>query len=83
MVSLADETDEGITHQIGLRKIELVRECQDGTRRAFGFRVNNQSVFCRGVNWIPADAMPGRLTEAHLRKLLSDLRDGSMNMVRV
>ena len=77
----ADE--ERVIQQIGLRQVELIRRRADGTPGAFGFRVNGKAVFCRGANWIPPDAMPGRMTEERLRRLIADLKEVGMNMVRV
>ena len=74
---------ERVIQQIGLRQVELIRRRADGTPGAFGFRVNGKAVFCRGANWIPPDAMPGRMTEERLRRLIADLKEAGMNMVRV
>ena len=55
------------------------------TRRArsFALHVNGRPIFCRGANWIPADALPGRITEAKTRALLQSAADANMNMIRV
>ncbi len=44
-----------------LREIALV-SAPDEAGRSFGLRVNGRDVFARGANWIPADALPGRIT---------------------
>lgn len=75
--------EERVIQQIGLRHVELIRKKADGTPGAFGFRVNGSTVFCRGANWIPPDAMPGRMTGERMRNLLADLKNAEMNMVRV
>jgi beta-mannosidase len=46
-------------------------------------RVNGREIFCRGANWIPADALPSRATPELTRKLLGAARDANMNMLRV
>ena len=66
----------------GLRTVELIRE-KDAQGETFGFRVNGKSLFARGANWIPADALPDRLTEAHYRSLLQSAVDANLNMLRV
>jgi beta-mannosidase len=68
--------------RIGLRKLELVT-AKDQTGSSFAFKVNNRHVFCRGANWIPADALPSRATPERTRKLLQAAKDANMNMIRV
>jgi beta-mannosidase len=70
------------TRRIGLRTIELVTS-PDSTGSRFVFRVNGHEVFCRGANWIPADALPSRATPELRRKLLQAAADANMNMLRV
>ena len=69
--------------RIGFRELELVREKDGEDAASFFFRVNGNAVFSKGCNWIPADAMPGRITRARLRELLESVRDANMNMIRV
>lgn len=45
--------------------------------------VNGRRVYARGANWVPADVLPGRVTEADYRALLGLARDANMNMLRV
>ena len=74
----------GITRQmkIGLREIELVTEPDEiGSR--FAFRVNGRDIFARGVNWIPADALPSRATPDVVADLLDSAVDANMNMLRI
>lgn len=77
------QVGEAVTRRrIGLRTLELVTE-RDAAGLSFGFRVNGRRVFARGANWIPADALPGRITEAATRDLLRSAVDAHMNMIRV
>jgi beta-mannosidase len=66
----------------GLRTINIERK-KDQTGESFGIMVNGKQVFCKGANWIPADAMPGQLTESHYKQLLQSCVDANMNMLRV
>lgn len=68
--------------RIGLRTISLWRE-KDGQGETFGIRVNGKLIFCKGANWIPLDALPDRLTEAHYRQILDSCVDVNMNMLRI
>ena len=79
VVSLGDQTE---TRRIGLRSMELISE-PDEIGRSFYFKVNGRSVFCKGANWIPADALAGRINEDYVRDLLISARDANMNMIRI
>lgn len=68
--------------RIGLRQMELITE-PDATGVGFKFRVNGVDVFAKGANWIPADALSGRITDAATRALLQSAADVHMNMIRV
>ena len=68
--------------RIGLRDLRLV-SAPDAAGRSFGFRVNGADVFARGANWIPADALHGRITRDGVRGLLQSAVDAHMNMIRV
>ncbi|NUB45614.1 glycoside hydrolase family 2 protein [Fertoebacter nigrum] len=70
------------TRRIGLRDLALVSE-DDAAGRSFAFRVNGHMVFARGSNWIPADALAGRITPEKTRALLQSAVDAHQNMIRV
>ena len=80
------ENDGKIVHsrqvRTGLRTIEIARE-KDERGESFGIKVNGRLIFCKGANWIPADAMPGRLTEKRYEHLLQSCIDANMNMIRL
>ncbi|WP_171022099.1 glycoside hydrolase family 2 protein [Cohaesibacter sp. CAU 1516] len=73
---------QSIERRIGLRQIELVTD-RDEIGNRFVFRVNGREIFCRGANWIPADALPARATPDHVRDLLTSAVEANMNMIRV
>ena len=68
--------------KIGLRDAELMTE-NDTTGTGFKFRINGKDVFAKGANWIPADALAGRITPQKPRALLQSAVDANMNMIRV
>jgi beta-mannosidase len=68
--------------KIGLRTIEIYRE-RDTRGETFGIKINGYLIFCKGVNWVPADALPDRLTEDHYKHLLRSCVEANMNMIRV
>ncbi len=67
---------------IGLRELQLVNQ-EDKNGLSMMFRVNGVDIFCKGANWIPADAMPQRQTPAVYEDLLQSAVDANMNMLRV
>ncbi len=74
--------EESVTRTIGLRVVELLTDADD-TGSRFAFRVNGREIFCKGANWIPADALPSQATPVLTRKLLKAAVDANMNMIRV
>ncbi|GAA1685220.1 glycoside hydrolase family 2 protein [Nonomuraea maheshkhaliensis] len=68
--------------RVGFRTIELDRN-QDEHGTAFTFRVNGRPIFARGVNWIPDDALPARLTPERYRHRLTQAAEAGVDLVRV
>lgn len=68
--------------KIGLRQMELITE-KDAAGLGFKFRVNGRDIFAKGANWIPADALAGRITPEGTRDLLQSAVDANMNMIRI
>ncbi len=71
-----------LSRRIGLRQAELITE-KDAVGLGFKVRINGRDVFCKGANWIPADALAGRINEADTRALLQSAKDAHMNMIRI
>jgi beta-galactosidase/beta-glucuronidase len=74
------------TKLIAFRTIELVQENYtdlglNGT--SFYFKVNNQTIFIKGSNWVPADAFQERITRGYLEMLLTSTAEANINMLRV
>jgi beta-mannosidase len=74
--------DQIVNLKVGLRKSKLRAE-KDSSGVGFVVTVNDKDVFCRGTNWIPADALPSAITPDRCRKLLQAAIDANMNMIRV
>lgn len=80
---LSVETEyETVTRRIGLRTVELLTDKDEAGSR-FAFRINGREIFCRGANWIPADALFSLTSEEKTRDLLQSAVDAHMNMIRV
>ena len=68
----------------GLRTIELAPNrgaAQDSA--PWTFVINGQPEFIRGANWVPADAIPARVTRDDYAQLLQLARDANINLLRV
>jgi beta-mannosidase len=73
---------ERTTRKIGLRKLEWVVE-PDEIDHTFKVRVNGRDISMFGANWIPADAIPSRITPEVVRDLLESAKAVNMNMLRI
>lgn len=65
------------TFDYGLKFIEL------DTKDKFSFIINNQKVFCKGANWVPADAIYARVSEEKYQSLIGEAQQANFNMLRV
>jgi beta-mannosidase len=70
------------SRRIGFRDVELDRAPDEhGTR--FTFAVNGVPVFVRGVNWIPDDVFPSRITPDRYRARLTQAAQANVDLVRI
>lgn len=72
--------EKSIKH--GIRTIELIAE-KDSIGQSFYFTVNDVPVFMKGANYIPQNSFQNQVTEEHYQRLLNDVVDTNMNMLRV
>ncbi|MFI8191682.1 glycoside hydrolase family 2 protein [Streptomyces sp. NPDC085946] len=68
--------------RIGFRTIELDTSA-DEHGSAFTLLVNGIPVFARGVNWIPDDVFPARVTPDRYRARLTQAAEAGVDLVRV
>lgn len=73
---------ETVVRTIGLRIVELLTDADEAGSR-FALRINGREIFCRGANWIPADALFSLTSPEKTRDLLQSAKDAHMNMIRV
>ncbi len=73
---------QAVHRRFGLRDARLITE-KDAAGLGFKFAINGRDIFARGANWIPADALAGRITVGAARDLLQSAVDANMNMIRV
>ncbi|KES07830.1 beta-mannosidase [Streptomyces toyocaensis] len=70
------------SRRIGFRDVTLDRSADEhGT--GFTFVVNGVPVFARGVNWIPDDVLPSRVTPGRYRTRLQQAADAGVDLVRI
>ncbi|WP_369263136.1 glycoside hydrolase family 2 protein [Streptomyces sp. R35] len=68
--------------RIGFRTVELDTSADDhGT--GFTFVVNGERMFARGVNWIPDDVFPSRITRERYRERLARAAGAGVDLVRI
>ena len=67
---------------VGIRQIEVINE-PDADGVSFYLKVNGVPVFCKGANYIPADAFPAQITQARLDAEFAAVTAAGMNMLRV
>ncbi|GFN00940.1 hypothetical protein Sfulv_57500 [Streptomyces fulvorobeus] len=84
-LTLLDETagDLDTWHRrIGFRTVELDRSADEhGT--GCTFVVNGVRIFTRGVNWIPDDVLPSRVTPERYRARLTLAAEANVDLVRI
>ncbi|GGI56539.1 beta-mannosidase [Winogradskyella haliclonae] len=73
---------DSMSTKYGIRDIELVTE-KDSIGESFYFKVNGQPVYAKGANYIPQNSLQNKVTDRHYKKLLNDVVDANMNMLRV
>ncbi|WBB68540.1 glycoside hydrolase family 2 protein [Micromonospora sp. WMMD812] len=70
------------SRRIGFRSVRLDTG-PDAHGSAFTLHVNDVPVFVRGVNWIPDDTFPTRITRERLAGRLRQATDANVNLLRV
>jgi beta-mannosidase len=69
-------------HRVGFRTVRA-EMTPDAAGTPFVIVVNEQPVYIKGVNWIPDDAFPSRVSAARYRERLVQAADANVNLIRV
>jgi len=77
-----DTIAEDLSWKSGLKKVALIQQ-PDSAGRSFYFKIDNQPVFMKGANWIPADVFLPRIGKEKYRQLLMAAKEANFNMLRV
>lgn len=76
----------GKSIQIGFRTVEMVEDFVSNNQslgKTFYFKINDQPIFFKGSNWIPADSFLETVTKSRIENLLQSAIDVNMNVLRV
>ena len=68
--------------KVGLRTIELISQ-KDSIGESFYFKLNGKPVYMKGANYIPQNIFLPEVTSQQREKLLDDVVESNMNMLRV
>jgi beta-mannosidase len=68
--------------RVGFRTVEIV-QTPDGEGSTFEIQVNGRRVWVRGLDWIPDDPFPARITPERYRARLAEAVAAGANTVRV
>ena len=79
---VTDLDGETTSQKIGLRKLEWIVE-KDEIDHSFKCRINGRDITMMGANWIPADAIPSRITPEVVEDLLQSAKAANYNMLRI
>jgi beta-mannosidase len=66
----------------GIRTIKLITD-KDEKGATFHFELNGKPVYMKGANYIPQNSFQNKVTDTHYEKLLTDVTNSNMNMLRV
>jgi len=66
----------------GIRTVELINEA-DSIGTSFYFKVNGQAIFAKGANYVPMSSFPSEVDAIDYKKIISEVREANMNMLRV
>ena len=78
----AGEVVDEFSKRVGFRHVSL-DQSNFGDRQMFAICVNGQRVWAKGVNWIPDDPFPHRVTKEQYAQKIHDLYSVEVNAIRV
>ncbi|KAK6202470.1 family 2 glycoside hydrolase [Scheffersomyces amazonensis] len=67
---------------VGFRKVELIQD-DDHLGQSFYFKINNEPVFIKGSNWIPANSFTSQLKYQDYYEWMDLLIKGNQNLIRI
>ena len=82
LLNAAGDVVDEVVKRVGFRHVSL-DQSNFGDRQMFAICVNGQRVWAKGVNWIPDDPFPHRVTKEQYGKKIADLYSVEVNAIRV
>jgi beta-mannosidase len=74
---------DSATRRTGFRKIEVDRSPHPVAGNYFIIKVNNQKIFMKGGDWVPADMIYGSVDKKRIEKLVDLALDANFNILRI
>ena len=68
--------------KFGIKTSELIQE-KDEWGTSYYFKINGQTIFCKGGDYIPQDIFPARVNDESIEKMVETMAASNFNMVRV
>ena len=68
--------------QFGIRSVQMSARRGEG-KNGWPLVINGCREFIRGANWVPLDALPGRLRPTDYEKVITLAKEAGINMLRV
>ena len=82
LLNAAGDAIDEVVKRVGFRHVSL-DQSNFGDRQMFAICVNGQRVWAKGVNWIPDDPFPHRVTQEQYALKIADLYSVEVNAIRV
>ena len=73
---------DSISTKYGIRTINLINK-KDSIGESFYFELNGKPIYIKGANYIPQNSFQNKVEKQHYEKLLNDVVQTNMNMLRV
>ncbi|MCE5197705.1 MAG: sugar-binding domain-containing protein [Armatimonadota bacterium] len=81
-LSAEGEVQDVAETRFGVRDVHFLEHGDDG-EPTLALVVNEEKVFCKGANWLPADVFPCNVTPERCHDLVKQAKDANINMLRV
>ena len=72
-----------ITDTFGIRKLEFLRNSDNPKHLPWIFQINGKKEYIRGTNWIPPDALFGRIDRERYERNLKLAKKANINLLRM
>lgn len=82
LINSQDQVIDEFSKRVGFRSVTL-DQSMNGQQQMMAICVNGERVWARGVNWIPDDPFPHRVTRTQYLKKIKDMYSVEVNAIRV